>query len=816
MRYRKTGFSRFTSFLTSFLLVSLYLIPVPVASYGSEIDATDKLKLEETRPVMKIPLNEAPPPAPIIVDPMPSLPEPSDDQPLKPPSFDVPIPIPIMPVEPIKPVPIKEAIADFEHVKPEEVTIYEQSPSVCTAQYPSSCPIEVFYSLAHSDGRHYHTARVAYDSLTGKWEISQVQQAQMNQAFRAEAYELLKSLPGYTGLTYGEVHLVKISESETPELRIPENQYYDLVYSVRSMEIRALGIREGSQPEELHYRVLLNESPRPFEMAMRQLVSSDAAIIFGMTQAVFEDLIRQGLIKIEINYNHFHTSAQVTLDPTFDPTIEPPYNQSVFFPDPLQLSSFYSYKIPRVIGYGLSFFTDPFNTVVPRIDAARFQIDDLTYLLDYHPIEVFGDVIKIDPSDNRPHFATVYSKGLPIKRIRYEYQTDKILVVIDYLDNSQGRVVSRKIEMSRFEDGKYQPKRASDFDKEGKIVAINEFNYSVFNNLPNAGIPFTFHPIITRKNGDGSLRSTIYSHPVTDFWVEWLIVLANNQQQKTFDTDILESLLPQALEFEDSVEQEMALLEQNRAVLLAQVDGTIRVLNSVLQDTYQKLNEFQSLINQNPAVFKAVIQESILTLKGITAELQKISEKEGVAGALREEIQAYLAKVTSYMDPANASANSLSLQVTAYIQLMTDTALSPFQVETEYAENVLAAKLIHREKILAAKTWEELLLLSHSFIFPEKRPVMPILPVPDPRDPREILKKFSAEGTALLEKAKNQILASSVPAALAAPSQAKNVSTPRQFFQTVPPLKEWPRSSLKPLSSSYDSHRRHRKNKRLR
>lgn len=355
-----------------------------------------------------------------------------------------------------------------------------------------------------------------------------------------------------------------------------------------------------------------------------QVVTNDLVNSFGFSEATVKDLIKQGLIKVEVDRKSL--KAKITIDPS---VTLPDQADLVYLVDLLG-----SHKLPKEINYQLGVFVVPMGVPCrlgyPCLEAApsyylnsgSFSVGTNYFELNYIEDGIIGIPELPEAGDNRLHSVKIWRNPcgenarceLPtilIKKISYTYYDIKgpyVSAHISHLDGSQGDVSSRDVVIGKFADGKDHIMAVKDYDQDGKLIAKSEFHYMVAMPMcaPDGFCPPAFVHLyeITRTDANGNTLSKITNigpapilAPIDLGLFQATIVLPDGTEHRVvFKT--LEELFMKALRFEHKI-----ILEPIPIPLpnpLVQVQNAFLVPNALATRT----SGFSSILTSNSKSYK--------------------------------------------------------------------------------------------------------------------------------------------------------------------------------------------------------------------
>ena len=280
--------------------------------------------------------------------------------------------------------------------------------------------------------------------------------------------------------------------------------------------------------------ILLESTIPPAVVAIQQAVKLGLSNTFGFSQALLDQLIKDGKIVIKVDLEN------LTATITIDPSVTLPAGV-VNLTDPLGLAT-----LPQTIKYQLA-VAQSFEEVCQiggdcvRLDhyylkSASFQAGKLYFQLNYIPDEGSIGVTPEMPfvGDNRLHFVQIFvgdptpvcdgaqcTAALPMKVISYEFSEDASTVKAHIVYNMvSDEVRTRDIEITNaMGDGQYHIQTVTDKDAAGNVLAVNQFGYwvAVTSNICLEGSVCPPGPVvvglfrIVRTDAQGKLLSEINS-----------------------------------------------------------------------------------------------------------------------------------------------------------------------------------------------------------------------------------------------------------------------------------------------------------------
>ncbi len=189
--------------------------------------------------------------------------------------------------------------------------------------------------------------------------------------------------------------------------------------------------------------------------------------------------------------------------------------------------------------------------------------------------------------------------------------------------------------------------------------------------------------------------------------------------------------------------------EMLRKELLTQIDAEVNAGNTKLTELNEALAEAKARLTELISALNADIAIRVETLTGLSAALNLIIENPAIIEDTREAVQTYLGQVNAYLN-----AGGLDQQTNEFIQSLTMSIVSPIEAQLQSWNGYLIALDIYHEKVMSARTLEELELLKEQF--PVRMPPSMAM-IAAVISPVVTLDQMIETGNKLLAKAKEEI-----------------------------------------------------------
>ncbi len=519
--------------------------------------------------------------------------------------------------------------------------------------------------------------------------------------------------------------------------------------------------------------------------AVKATVVSDLINSFGFSKETLDDLIKRGIIDIEVDLNNLTAKVMI------DPSVKLPDGSSNLI-DPLG-----SHKLPGEINYqlgiasgiamGMPCMVGPDGTAncppapqpISYLTSGTFNIGSNYFVeLNYLDNKPFPSDIG---GDNRLHSVKIYDGNPRIVCIMWPCGTGNLIkdITYSYLDKpanvqahityygskrgdiffppAKGEVASRDVTLNLMGDNQHHIQTSIDYDQAGNVIAKNEFQYMFLitnNSMCVAGgtcPPSSIGVIlsqITRTDANGNVLSKI-QNIVPAPTIAMVGAPQGYQANVVFPDGVtvpvgfsnIEELLNQVLK----IENDHSLIEQLRTQLLAKTDSETATAQKTLEDLKVKLDQATIDFDKKAEEIRSEMWNLWNQIADPLPILSNLAGQAGVSEETRKAILDYVNRMQNgYLAP-----NGLEQETENYINILRMFQIGSIEGQIQSTEKYLSDLKDYRDKVANAQTLDDLKTLSGNF--PMLSPVVqPMIAIP--LDPFEQARKYVEEGKALMEK----------------------------------------------------------------
>jgi len=692
----------------------------------------------------------------------------------------------------------QEALAHLEGVDVKDIFLYE-SRVICQLSINGGCSGDVFYSIADSDGHHYHTAAVKGHEGLMDWIAKNAQSASAEQAFRAEGFHvLLESRPD---LKFEQVTLEEIEH--LADYANPPREHYRLKYSVTQCPavgdgpctiqlINAGGVRMSIN-NEWHYGIQVS-IPISGDGSQTVLTGASSLTHFNTTRWVIngDGLYAAGAgdndpltyfvdFKDQGDYNFAVTAINNANMPAFTNRTDwhLPSGYTNFY-----IVVFVDGKQVGVVNVPASDTQEMTgNVTLSGIEAGAHRLDFIWYNDMWTPNE------NGDANINFKRI-TIQNPNSPIEQLR-----TKILAKMDAeVQELQKRLEELKAEL---EAGKIQLAEDLDAIRSDVKEIKNQLSVSLTalkNLLEQEGSSDETRKAISdlssRIEGNLNPNNSNGLEKLAEGYIAWLtyitlrntyaniqlkvamLQLYSEHRMKVVNANTLEELKaletvsghtypdrypipPPAPFYRDPREPAREYIKNAislvRTGLLTKTDTAIQTTQKKLEELKTQLEAAKAQLAKDLDAMRSDATEVKNQMSAWRDALKNLLNQEGLSDETRKAITDLSSKITNYLDP-NQPDNFDSLMA-RFTDQTSYTTLYPINLQIIGLEGYLSGLSAYKDQVAGAKTLEDLKALSDQF----PQPIVPSVPMfPPMSDPRGLAKEYMQEAMPLLEKARDE------------------------------------------------------------